>query len=312
MTDKNQDENCSSSGKAEADALAARIAKVEIAQNRTESSGKWLLAGSIAASACLFTLGATALTFWIDDIRGQKVGEGDVVLNNRGGHPLRIQQHYMSIEAKDIWRLPLAQIEKLATLTLEFKEDEYGGPRQYYYTVESLFRDLESATTEVRLSSNHHLLASEEEAVLTDEGGTVLGVLAFADEDDEEYGADDVEDSSEIRNTDEKVGETAKRRLGKKKKGKKGKPITPGPGGEEAYCMYGCGQLAVTYPYYYRPFFGYGYPLVGTDAQFPRGYGGNPVTELAAQGVIGPHNTPGPLTGNMQNVPSIQSLARGV
>jgi len=50
----------------------------------------------------------------------------------------------------------------------------------------------------------------------------------------------------------------------------------------DAYCRYGCGGMSVTFPYYYRPFFGYGYPLVGTESMFPQGYGGYPAAELMA------------------------------
>eukprot|EP00922_Rhytidocystis_sp_ex-Travisia-forbesii_P007379 GHVS01010780.1.p1 GENE.GHVS01010780.1~~GHVS01010780.1.p1 ORF type:complete len:116 (+),score=7.54 GHVS01010780.1:124-471(+) len=51
----------------------------------------------------------------------------------------------------------------------------------------------------------------------------------------------------------------------------------------DAYCRYGCGGMAVTFPYYYRPFFGYGYPLVGTEGMFPQGYGGYPAAEIMSQ-----------------------------
>ncbi|EZG46152.1 hypothetical protein GNI_134720 [Gregarina niphandrodes] len=55
----------------------------------------------------------------------------------------------------------------------------------------------------------------------------------------------------------------------------------------EMYCRYGCGNLmGVTFPYYYRPFFGYGYPLLGTESQFPAGYGGNPLTSLGSSGAL--------------------------
>lgn len=57
----------------------------------------------------------------------------------------------------------------------------------------------------------------------------------------------------------------------------------------EMYCRYGCGNImGVTFPYFYRPFFGYGYPLLGTEANFPAGYGGNPITSLGVSGALGP------------------------
>lgn len=64
----------------------------------------------------------------------------------------------------------------------------------------------------------------------------------------------------------------------------------------EMYCRYGCGNImGVTFPYYYRPFFGYGFPLLGTEANFPSGYGGNPVTALGASGALS--GGPGPIIG---------------
>ncbi|KAF7456006.1 putative transmembrane protein, partial [Cryptosporidium felis] len=47
-----------------------------------------------------------------------------------------------------------------------------------------------------------------------------------------------------------------------------------------AVCKYGCGEMGVTYPYYYRPFFGYGFPLLGTEPYFQSGYGGNVETAM--------------------------------
>ncbi|EPT30365.1 hypothetical protein TGME49_282020 [Toxoplasma gondii ME49] len=59
-------------------------------------------------------------------------------------------------------------------------------------------------------------------------------------------------------------------------------PLGPPASFMDAYCRYGCGGMSVTFPYYYRPFFGYGYPLVGTEAMFPQGYGGYPAAPLLA------------------------------
>lgn len=65
----------------------------------------------------------------------------------------------------------------------------------------------------------------------------------------------------------------------------------------EMYCRYGCGNImGVTFPYYYRPFFGYGFPLLGTESYFPAGYGGNPVTALGVTGALGPPPPPGALS----------------
>lgn len=62
----------------------------------------------------------------------------------------------------------------------------------------------------------------------------------------------------------------------------------------EMYCRYGCGNvMGVTFPYFYRPFFGYGYPLLGTEPNFPVGYGGNPITALGVGGALGPPVPPG-------------------
>eukprot|EP01054_Gregarina_sp_Poly1_P005916 Gregarina_sp_Poly_1__5915@NODE_3113_length_1369_cov_6_483871_g1974_i0_p1_GENE_NODE_3113_length_1369_cov_6_483871_g1974_i0NODE_3113_length_1369_cov_6_483871_g1974_i0_p1_ORF_typecomplete_len171_score11_68_NODE_3113_length_1369_cov_6_483871_g1974_i0386898 len=62
----------------------------------------------------------------------------------------------------------------------------------------------------------------------------------------------------------------------------------------EMYCRYGCGNImGVTFPYYYRPFFGYGFPLLGSEQYFPQGYGGNPITPMGAAGLLGPPGPPG-------------------
>eukprot|EP00922_Rhytidocystis_sp_ex-Travisia-forbesii_P044013 GHVS01065618.1.p1 GENE.GHVS01065618.1~~GHVS01065618.1.p1 ORF type:complete len:133 (-),score=18.26 GHVS01065618.1:78-476(-) len=62
----------------------------------------------------------------------------------------------------------------------------------------------------------------------------------------------------------------------------------------DAYCRYGCGGMAVTFPYYYRPFFGYGYPLTGTEGMFPQGYGGYPAAEIMSRQPAGAVTLPGP------------------
>eukprot|EP01053_Blabericola_migrator_P004981 Blabericola_migrator_1__4980@NODE_258_length_10736_cov_58_864373_g216_i0_p3_GENE_NODE_258_length_10736_cov_58_864373_g216_i0NODE_258_length_10736_cov_58_864373_g216_i0_p3_ORF_typecomplete_len258_score35_81_NODE_258_length_10736_cov_58_864373_g216_i0953110304 len=62
----------------------------------------------------------------------------------------------------------------------------------------------------------------------------------------------------------------------------------------EMYCRYGCGNImGVTFPYYYRPFFGYGFPLLGSEPYFPTGYGGNPITPMGAAGLLSPPVPPG-------------------
>merc|ERR1712083_903650 len=48
----------------------------------------------------------------------------------------------------------------------------------------------------------------------------------------------------------------------------------------DTYCRYGCTIDALTAPNFYRPFFGYGYPMIGNEYMFPAGYGGNANTEL--------------------------------
>lgn len=67
-------------------------------------------------------------------------------------------------------------------------------------------------------------------------------------------------------------------------------PVTEGQWNaypSEMYCRYGCGNLmGVTFPYYYRPFFGYGFPLIGTEKLFTPGYGGNPLTSMGPSGSL--------------------------
>lgn len=43
----------------------------------------------------------------------------------------------------------------------------------------------------------------------------------------------------------------------------------------DQYCKYGCVVDALTAPLFYRPFYGYGYPMIGNELLFPAGYGGN-------------------------------------
>ena len=67
-------------------------------------------------------------------------------------------------------------------------------------------------------------------------------------------------------------------------------PVTEGQWNaypSEMYCRYGCGNLmGVTFPYYYRPFFGYGFPLIGTEKFFTAGYGGNPLAAMGPSGSL--------------------------
>eukprot|EP00917_Polyrhabdina_sp_WS-2016_P001836 GHVP01003789.1.p1 GENE.GHVP01003789.1~~GHVP01003789.1.p1 ORF type:complete len:253 (-),score=47.74 GHVP01003789.1:51-809(-) len=156
----------------------------------------------------------------------------------------------------------LAELNQFGNINLRWGEIGSPTERSYHFQVEAAQRDGETGNTTLFLTGNHHIKVSKESATLFDAEGKEQGKLEFEK-------AISVEEGS-LRKL---IGYDNYR-----------------PGSAtffDAYCRYGCGNMAVTFPYYYRPFFGYGYPLVGMDNAFPAGYGGNPVTQLSANGVMG-------------------------
>lgn len=174
------------------------------------------------------------------------------------------------MDLKDLNHVSLSTLRYLRSLTLQWPESTSSSSaarRQSVYAVMAIER--QENETIVRLTRGHTLVADDEKAVLYDADSNELGVIKFS-------------------------AAVGGRRLGlkllskfKKRNDNFGKYPNNSQVGDpqdifDAYCKYGCGKLALTFPYYYRPFFGYGFPLVGTQAAFPQGYGGNPATGMLA------------------------------
>eukprot|EP00918_Siedleckia_nematoides_P012316 GHVU01027017.1.p1 GENE.GHVU01027017.1~~GHVU01027017.1.p1 ORF type:complete len:305 (+),score=52.43 GHVU01027017.1:37-915(+) len=231
-----------------------RIVALEMEMKRNNRFNK-IMYGTVAILVVAMSLGVLLIATFV--VRSGTYGKTG----------MRAAPEYHVINLSAIPDLPLDMVMKMDTLRLKW--GDVGGPdeKTYMYSVESVMQDATKHTTELRLSSNHKLVVYKGKAELFDEEGNQINVLQFTE-------PSPTLTTNTLRRLMKYGGETK-------------------PGAKnvfEMYCKYGCGQMGLTFPYYYRPFFGSGYPLVGTEGFFPAGYGGNPVTELAAKGLMG---TPG-------------------
>ncbi|PHJ21853.1 transmembrane protein [Cystoisospora suis] len=210
------------------------------------------------------------------------------------------QQSFVSLW--DLAHMPLLGIHRMGLLTLRWGEEVAGDATEMAFEVTGLTRrtsklglnnapgDYTSVTT-VQLSGGYRCVITHESATLHDSSGSVVHSMVRVHE----------LQGPTTKPEPVKTQFLDGRRLEPKPEGgmfKKPKetgfaPVflpngpPPQPQGPptsfmDAYCRYGCGGMSVTFPYYYRPFFGYGYPLVGTEAMFPQGYGGYAAAPLLA------------------------------
>eukprot|EP00918_Siedleckia_nematoides_P012325 GHVU01027027.1.p1 GENE.GHVU01027027.1~~GHVU01027027.1.p1 ORF type:complete len:340 (+),score=51.57 GHVU01027027.1:37-1020(+) len=266
-----------------------RIVALEMEMKRNNRFNK-IMYGTVAILVVAMSLGVLLIATFV--VRSGTYGKTG----------MRAPEYHV-INLSAIPDLPLDMVMKMDTLRLKW--GDVGGPdeKTYMYSVESVMQDATKHTTELRLSSNHKLVVYKgTHAVLQRcnpvvapvcvcvRGGVYVCVCrraAFAtgkaelfDEEGNQINVLQFTEPSPTLTTN-----TLRRLM------KYGGETKPGAKNVfEMYCKYGCGQMGLTFPYYYRPFFGSGYPLVGTEGFFPAGYGGNPVTELAAKGLMG---TPG-------------------
>ncbi|KAF8819237.1 hypothetical protein IE077_001354 [Cardiosporidium cionae] len=207
----------------------------------------------------------------------------------------------------------------MESLTLQWGASGSHEEIKYYFQIEFAMQDRKKGQTTLGLSFGHKLVAESDKATLLSPIGEELGVIQYFPPDKpldlidgevkqflQRVSVNEtrvVDDENLLFPTDDAV---PRRLAGKGKYGRY--PYNVDQGLPEtffdAYCRYGCGGMAVTFPYYYRPFFGYGFPLVGTEALFPQGYGGYPAAEILAsqasvngiQGTSSP--SAGPINGN--------------
>ncbi|KAF8819782.1 hypothetical protein IE077_004014 [Cardiosporidium cionae] len=230
--------------------------------------------------------------------------------------------HYQYLPITALNELPLEQIEKMESLTLQWGRTGSHEEIKYYFQIEFAVQDRKKDQTTLGLSFGHKLVATSGNATLISPNGEELGVIQFfpPDEPHDFVDADVTQflqrvSVNETRVIDDKnllfpTEDNVPRKLAGK--GKYGRyPYNVDQGLPEsffdAYCRYGCGGMAVTFPYYYRPFFGYGFPLVGTEALFPQGYGGYPAAQILAsqaginniQGTSSPSVSPNSDSGAM-------------
>nr|CEL66558.1 TPA: hypothetical protein BN1204_023685 [Neospora caninum Liverpool] len=207
----------------------------------------------------------------------------------------------------DINTIPLFAIQNMGTLALRWGEDSSRNTTEMVLQVTGISRsgaDLNShspenmGATTIFLAGGSTFVVGDERAVLYNSNGTIMkalvkvGVPQPSQEESEQLSGPSEEEGAlqflGVRRLEPKPGGL----FGKPKQtgfapamlpnGPPPAPIGPPSSFMDAYCRYGCGGMSVTFPYYYRPFFGYGYPLVGTEAMFPQGYGGYPAAPLLA------------------------------
>lgn len=287
---------------------------------------------------------------WIKD---QRVNNLDVLVNAKDGNPLRVQEYYSYIPVHAMRWLDFDKIEKMESLVLQWGNKEEENERKFYFKILSAFKNGKDKTTTLHLSSNYKLIIFQDTAILYNEKNEEVGELKMPllqqseEKEKEEFEKVKNELENEIyseesslplssspsffssskleeKSKERKEENSSSRRLGNLRSylandngpGRYPQNIDAGPPltAFDSYCRYGCGGLAVTFPYYYRPFFGYGYPLVGTESMFPAGYGGYPAAPLlASQGgvpMIG--STAGPVFNGGMNTAATSSMTRTV
>ncbi|KAH8741201.1 hypothetical protein FG386_000108 [Cryptosporidium ryanae] len=189
---------------------------------------------------------------------------------------------------------------------------------QNMYHVESVSREVpiideykieSEAILKFNLSDNNKLILKREEAILSDGSGNEIHKVIFANDTNFEYfnydygneienekagrllrmekqvSANDTGDRKEVyenQKRDYHDDSKHKRKLisTNSHKHTASHSLKTQSAYMAAVCKYGCGEMGVTYPYYYRPFFGYGFPLLGTEPYFQSGYGGNVETAM--------------------------------
>eukprot|EP00922_Rhytidocystis_sp_ex-Travisia-forbesii_P007090 GHVS01010356.1.p1 GENE.GHVS01010356.1~~GHVS01010356.1.p1 ORF type:complete len:353 (+),score=96.75 GHVS01010356.1:92-1150(+) len=182
------------------------------------------------------------------------------------------------VDLSSLSTVPIEQLQTMHSLVMKWpqKEDAVGGGGEYLFHVLSAVRN--NKVTTLHLSADSKLVTDKERAILLDSQGEEIGRVDFSPPVVTTTSPPPATTSSSrrlgrlmARLADEGVGRYPRN-------SEMGNPESA----FDAQCRYGCGKVAVTFPYYYRPFFGYGFPLVGTEAMFPQGYGGYPGADLMA------------------------------
>ncbi|OII73363.1 uncharacterized protein cubi_02575 [Cryptosporidium ubiquitum] len=208
-----------------------------------------------------------------------------------------------------LYNAPLKSLENVDAIILEFDEPEKVEPEtqkimkgkryQYMYHVESIVREVsieetegektqEEAVLKFNLTNEGTLSVYKDKAILRDRLGNKVNELFFdSGNQKNEYQSKETEKllrSDPKDEGSEKQGENQSkhRKLisSNSHKHSASHSLKTQSGYMAAVCKYGCGEMGVTYPYYYRPFFGYGFPLLGTEPYFQSGYGGNVETAM--------------------------------
>eukprot|EP00922_Rhytidocystis_sp_ex-Travisia-forbesii_P057824 GHVS01085575.1.p1 GENE.GHVS01085575.1~~GHVS01085575.1.p1 ORF type:complete len:332 (-),score=75.17 GHVS01085575.1:494-1489(-) len=178
------------------------------------------------------------------------------------------------VELSSLSSVPLEQLQNMHALVMKWPtltegKQETDNSREYLFHVVSAVREKDATT--LNLSAESTLITDKTRAILLDSKGEEIGRVEFAPS------PPPPQPRYLGRLMDKLTGGEGFGRY--PRNSEVGNPETP----FDAYCRYGCGKVALTFPYYYRPFQGYGYPLVGTQASFPQGYGGYPGMDMLAQ-----------------------------
>ncbi|PFH31256.1 hypothetical protein BESB_031300 [Besnoitia besnoiti] len=207
----------------------------------------------------------------------------------------------------DINAIPLFAVQNMGTLALRWGEVGQQNTTEIVLQVTGISRSTANpgstdgptdSTTTVLLSGGFSFVVGEETAALYDSSGNTVKSMTKVVRPDSPLQGEGGRELPEASDSPHRY--LGVRRLEPKPGGLFGmpkqtgfapavlpngpppQPIGPPASFMDAYCRYGCGGMSVTFPYYYRPFFGYGYPLVGTEAMFPQGYGGYAAAPLLA------------------------------
>ncbi|KAL3127798.1 putative transmembrane domain-containing [Cryptosporidium hominis] len=240
-----------------------------------------------------------------------------------------------------LYNAPLKSLENVDAIILEFDEPEQiesgnqekkikGKRHQHMYHVESITREVsveeieggkprkkEEAVLKFNLTNEGTLTVYKDKAILRDRLGNKVHELFFESENqNHEYQSKETEkllrsDSKDEENEKQGQIQPNNRKLisSNSHKHSASHSLKTQSGYMAAVCKYGCGEMGVTYPYYYRPFFGYGFPLLGTEPYFQSGYGGNVETAMN-NNMFNPESA-GPRPPGVQATPQTSPFAMG-
>ncbi|KAL7067950.1 hypothetical protein ACR3K2_18590 [Cryptosporidium serpentis] len=210
--------------------------------------------------------------------------------------PMNIKKSPSILPLHLLYSAPLESIENVDAIVLEIldKNNSLNNSKkvQYLFHIESASREVpleeygsninssSPINLKLNLTGGKSLILGKDKALLYEKSGALLHTITFPIEN-----YDILSENNELNNKDKRdnnKGIQVRQLISSNShKSSSYHSLKTQSAYMAAVCKYGCGEMGVTYPYYYRPFFGYGFPLLGTEPYFHSGYGGNVDTAMS-------------------------------